>query len=178
MKRFKKNIIVFSDFQLLLEGLLLCVSVLSLCGIICYRVYNGDISTATQVDKYGIIGLFIFFAIAMILAIVLCSPTWCTIYVFGEDGINVITGFSKNQKIPYSRYKFSYCGYYLHMGFKVWYIILSRKFIKEDHLKSVNQLSPSKDLLKIRFSKRKLKLVEELIKEQNLDIDMSLYKSM
>lgn len=85
--------------------------------------------------------------------------------IFDKDGISFPSAFKKREFVPYIQYSHVYLGFYAHgfSGFPVTYIVLSTRFLSSNQLAQVNELTQSTDVVKLRFSKRRYKLLHELL---------------
>lgn len=86
---------------------------------------------------------------------------------FSGEGIFYHTLFRKKQFIPYSALPYIHRGKYLHGIHWREYIIFSNRRLSDSELSQINQVAPSKKLIKIRYSeKAKSKLLTILPPKQ------------
>lgn len=88
-----------------------------------------------------------------------------------EHGIEYCALFRRKKVRSYSEYPYWSRGRYLHIAVVVEFIVISKRKLNTRELYQINQVMPSADLIKIRYTKKTYqKLMKILPKEQQLQL--------
>ena len=140
---------------LLFCGVFYCVLCCVLCGVMI-------LITDTDNPEYAVIvTIWIALAALMVLAGVLCLPRWGA-YVKIKDG-NVIykQPFGKKKIGSVNAFKYAYKAYYLHLGIKRYFIVISQHPLNKHQLSHINHIKTSAKLIKFKYSKRNLRFLQK-----------------
>ena len=112
-----------------------------------------------------------FFGVLLFLLYIstaLVAPRWWIFITLSENGIKYKAAFHKSVVNPYSAYRYIYRGTYWHgslfgVGYRPQYLVLSQRRLKSDELAQINNVMPSDKVIKIRFSKRLLRKLKDML---------------
>lgn len=114
------------------------------------------------------VGVFLMFWVIFSIVVACCiTERWCLMIVLDAEGILYKPLFRSGRRLKYSNYPRVQYAYYMHgnwLGaYKVHFFVLTNKRLSDEELSHINEVAPSIDLLKIRYTRRNYrKLVEAL----------------
>ena len=147
-----KKLSLITDPGTLLLGVLLTTIEFGICSsFVVYYVITGE-----RQDIIGSLCVFGTLAVLSILVAVLVSPRWYTKITFLKESVFIKTALKRPIKRSYQYYQYVYKAWYWHGSLigigKTDYIVISHRRISDEELGAINQLSPSSDVLKVRYS--------------------------
>jgi len=133
----------------------ICITLLA-AGVIFLVGVDGIMSSPEQILP-GQIAFGVLLA-GFIIAIVASSPRISTVVTLSRNAVTYKAFFCKPKTYPYKHYPYIYKASYFHsniigVGYQVVFIIFSSKLLSKEECLNANTLSPSDDLIKIRYSK-------------------------
>ena len=121
-------------------------------------------------DPARILSLVGFFMVGCfaIPAVIIATPhrtcfVWLTI---SEKGVEYRALFRKKQVRSFSEYAYWYHGKYFHGYRYIDFIVLSNKRLSTKELWQINQVAPSANLLKIRYTPKTFQKLTEILPEK------------
>ena len=105
------------------------------------------------------VGAFLMFWVIFSIAVACCiSERWCLMIVLDADGILYKPLFRRGQRLKYSNYPCVQYAFYMHRNllgaYKVHFFVMTNKRLSSEELSHINEVTPSIDLLKIRYTRR------------------------
>ena len=137
-------------------------------------VYTYFVYHAVMVLISGFIWLHdplgIWFMLLMMCSVVIsCCITerWCLMITFERDGVLYKPLFRKGTRIQYSNYPRIQYAYYMHgnmfAAYKVNFFVFTNRRLSNEELTQINQVAPSSDLIKIRYTRKTYKKLLEAL---------------
>ena len=101
--------------------------------------------------------------------VIYCFETdrWCLMLTFDRDGVLYKPLFRKGMRIQYSNYPRIQYAYYMHgnmfAAYKVNFFVFTNRRLTDEELTQINQVAPSSDLIKIRYTRKTYKKLLEAL---------------
>ena len=167
MKR-EKKIKIYCDKQTMVLGVIwTTVSIIS-CLAFTILTSVGLIETTNDtafIIFWGLLG------IACILSSVLTMPRWAAYITLDKNGIYFHSPFHKKSFQPYSLNSYIYRAKYFHgsavgLGYYRDFIVISQKRLTNDELEHINNVGVSKEVIKIKYSKRNMLALKSVLPDK------------
>lgn len=110
--------------------------------------------------------IFTFLYTLLLVSFLISAPRWCARTTFNENNIVFKTAFSKAKENTYESYRYIYKASYLHMLYRPQYIVFSQTRLSDYELQNINQIAPSEKTIKIRYSKKTFKALQQVLPEK------------
>lgn len=117
------------------------------------------------------------FPMVIFSIVVSCCVTerWCLMITFDQDGVLYKPLFRKGIRLKYSNYPRIQHAYYMHgnliAAYKVNFFVFTNRRLSHEELTQINEVAPSSDLLKIRYTQKNYKkLIEALPSSVAIDV--------
>ena len=95
------------------------------------------------------------------------TDRWCLMLTFDRDGVLYKPLFRKGTRIQYSNYPRIQYAYYMHgnmfAAYKVNFFVFTNRRLSNEELTQINQVAPSSDLIKIRYTRKTYKKLLEAL---------------
>ena len=117
------------------------------------------------IDPLG--GLIMLLAILAIVTSCCITERWCLMITFDQDGVLYRPLFRRGIRLKYSNYPRIQYAYYMHgnmiAAYKVNFFVFTNRRLSHEELTQINEVAPSSDLIKIRYTRKTYKkLIEAL----------------
>lgn len=177
-----KKMRILSDPTLVISGAisLLLITITCVSMIILIKEEN-----LTNPDDIVLVrSLWIGLGVGYWLAVIGSGSRILCILTLSNLGITVWLPFRKKEAFSYSQFRFVYIGGYFHgniagMGKPVWYIVISQRRLSTKELHSINNVSNSKEIIKIRYTKKiYLKIRNVLPTSHSCQLDIAIKRML
>ena len=117
------------------------------------------------IDPLG--GWIMLLAILAIVTSCRITERWCLMITFDQDGVLYRPLFRRGIRLKYSNYPRIQYAYYMHgnmiAAYKVNFFVFTNRRLSHEELTQINEVAPSSDLIKIRYTRKTYKkLIEAL----------------
>lgn len=154
-----------------------------ICVIVAFWVVGWEFLPDNANDLYV---QLVFFAMGLLAigAACLCMPRWYTKLTLDQAGIKIHTAFQKTIWRSYQEYRHIYRAWYwqgtlIGVGKKIIFIVLSKRKLKDSETHAINQLTSLDDVIKIRYSPKRLcVLLDVLPKQQCQSLRMCFHQEL
>ena len=106
-------------------------------------------------------------AISSVVVSCCITERWCLMLTFDRDGVLYKPLFRKGMRIQYSNYPRIQYAYYMHgnmfAAYKVNFFVFTNRRLSNEELTQINQVAPSSDLIKIRYTRKTYKKLLEAL---------------
>lgn len=126
-----------------------------------YLIYIGVVFALARICFFlDRTGGYVVLVLWLILVLTACCITdrWCLLITIDHAGLYYRPLFRKGAYISYANYPRVQHAYYIHgnyfLSYKVHFFVLTNRRLNDRELAHINNVSPSPDLLKIRYCKR------------------------
>jgi len=152
--------------------MVVCLCILVALGML-FMLFCIDADDCENPDELWIIRLIIIIPGCILYFLLASMSNRIFDYVLIDSkGITYKAPFKKKVTGEFKLYTHMYLGWYSHCGFPVLFVIFARHFIKDSVLSNANLIVSSKNIIKVRLTKRTYKklisiLPPNLIKRLN-----------
>lgn len=149
------------DPGLFAMGMILCsISTISCAFMIIVESKKPSPDTIVQL-------ILVFFILLMDVSGMFAMPRWWVMITLDEKSIRYQAAFHKAKESPYSQYSHVYKGWYFHgraqIGYKVYFIVISKTWLTTDELQQINQIGVSEDVIKIKYNKKNYRTLQAIL---------------
>lgn len=134
-----------------------------------YIVYHAVIVLISGIMWFvdPICGWIMLLAILAIVISCCITERWCLMITFDQDGVLYRPLFRRGIRLKYSNYPRIQYAYYMHgnmiAAYKVNFFVFTNRRLSHEELTQINEVAPSSDLIKIRYTRETYKkLIEAL----------------
>ena len=162
----KKNLTVWCNPSLLVSGIILLLVSVGTCSI--PFLFPNLMRYKTEADEIGTKWIAAILGIGMIAAVALCIPQWAAKIKFRQDGVFLYVAFIKVTQMSYRDFRYVYYARYYHravipIGYYPKYLVFSKKPLTVYELEHINQVSNSRETIKIRYRKRAFRSLLQIL---------------
>ena len=140
-------------------------------SIVTIETMYGVVREDTVADPSDIILIRMLFGILLFvlwLVLIASSPRYLCIITLTKTAITVWIPFKKRKTFSYKQFSYVYCGRYFHgnvagIGKNVWYIVLAQRHLSANELNSINRISNSEEIVKVRFTPKNFQKLQSFL---------------
>lgn len=156
-----KRVKIISDFPLLIQAIMATCLVVVGCSWMIWLVGIDGVAK----NKSEILPIQVIFAAVMVgfvVAVFSVSSRIFSIITLSKEAISLWVPFKARKTYSYKQFPYVYWGKYYHgniagFGRWMWYVVFSTNKLSTSELNQINKLSNSKDLFKIKYSKKNMR---------------------
>ena len=153
-----KKIRMLGDRSLLIMMIVLAVADTT-AMLLTMFVFAREETTKSLSDLIGIRIICGVLLVSTLAAIVVAAPRYLCTITLTETSIAVWVPFHKKETFSYKQFRNIYCGGYFHgniagVGRNIWYIVIAQRHLSSNELNQINLVSNSKEVVKIRYTRR------------------------
>lgn len=156
-----KKIRLFCDPMLTAMAICICVFVTPMSSF-CLKLFIEQRPSINDSDFFW--WLFCIGGFSSIFPLIfMCAPKWFAFIELDDEGMCVNSIYKKSKKIPYENLFGFQVAYYYHYSHIRYFLVIGRKILSPWQLAHINHVSNSEDLVKIKLSKRRYKVLCEIL---------------
>jgi len=125
-----------------------------------YAIYKYD----SEDEILGICAI-VFMSICLLAIDIWCIPKWFAFIELDNEGMQLNTIYKKTPKVPYEELYNFQIAYYRHIYTNRYFLVLGRYGLTPQKLAHINHVSNSEDLVKIKLTKRKCRILYKILPE-------------
>lgn len=161
-----KKIRILSDLALVISALVCLVIITTVVVVMIVLIKEENLTNPDDIVMVRM--LWIGLGVGFWWAVIASGPRILCILTLSSLGITVWLPFRKKETFPYAQFRFAYIGGYFHgniagMGKPVWYIVISQRRLSTKELYSINNVANSKEIVKIRYTKKSYKKIRNVL---------------